>query len=228
MADYTLKEGAKKVAAKSKTKTKSSRNWMIFWLVLSLILFTATALIAAKHQLNGWQLKVFRYFNDVSLGSGFVTFAKWLTEGLGSGYPIAVCVIVPLLFKKYRIAWRFFVIVGGAGALSEIVKYLVKEPRPIAMLHGNLHQRVIETGPGFPSGHQTVATAMAITLWFLLPAKWRWLSIVWIAAVGWSRLFLGVHTPVDILGGFACGMIAVCVVRLLPKSIAKPLRLNQA
>lgn len=227
MVDYTLKEGVTGKNTKPKPKS-SSRNWLIFWLVVSIVLLAGSAMVARKHQLTGLQARIFYDLNNPQLGSGFTTVAKWITEGLGAAYPIAICVIVPLFFKKYRLSWRFFVTTGGAFVLAYIIKKIVNEPRPIAMLHGHLHQRVIETGPGFPSGHEAAATALALTLWFILPAKWRWVSILWIVLVGWSRLYLGVHTPADIIGGFACGLLAVCVVRLLPKAIAKPLRLDDA
>jgi membrane-associated phospholipid phosphatase len=224
MADYSLRDG---VTQKTKVKSKNnSRNWLIFWLVIGVVLLIGSLLISRGHKLVGLQARIFYDFNNPALGSGFTTAAKWITEGLGAGYPIAICVIVPLIFKKYRLAWRFLVTAGGAFVLAYIVKKIVHEPRPIAMLQGHLHQRVVETGPGFPSGHEAAATALALTLWFILPPKWRWVSIVWIVAVAWSRLYLGVHTPADVIGGFACGLLAVCIVRLLPKVIARPLRLD--
>lgn len=223
MATYSIREHPK-----HKKSTETSKTGLIVGLVISLVLLGGSALLAHKHELTGLQARIFYDFNNPDLGSHFTTAAKWITEGLGSAIPIAICVVVPLLFKNVRLAWRFLVTAGGAFVLSYIVKKIVNEPRPIAMLHGHLHQRVIETGPGFPSGHETAATALALTLWFILPAKWRWVSIVWMALVAWSRLYLGVHTPADIVGGFACGLLAVCVVRLLPKVIAVPLRLDES
>lgn len=211
----------------TKTEAKSSDKtglWIGFF--VGLVLLAISALSAHTHQLNGWQLSVFRFFDNWNLSSFFTTLAKFVTEALGSGYPIALCVIIPLFFKKYRLSWRFFFTVGGALAAATVVKYLVNEPRPIVMLSGHLHQRVVETGPGFPSNHVAAATALALTLWFILPVKWRWLSVLWILIVAWSRLYLGVHTPADVVAGFAVGLMAVCFVRLLPPSIAKPLRLD--
>jgi undecaprenyl-diphosphatase len=223
MAKYNAKEGV----VKEKPESKDSKKWLYIWLAVSLVLLFASMYVAHKHKLTGLQARIFYDFNNPDLGNGFTTAAKWITEGLGSAYPIIVCVLVPLIFKKYRLAWRFVVTVGGALVIAEIIKKLVNEPRPITLLKGHLHQRVVETGPGFPSGHETAAAAMALTLWFVLPPKWRWVSIFWIVVVAWSRLYLGVHTPMDIIGGFATGLLAVCIVRLLPKAISKPLRLDQ-
>jgi membrane-associated phospholipid phosphatase len=221
MATYSIRE-------QSKDKTKeTSKTGLILCLIIVLVLLMGAAYVAYKHQLTGLQARLFYDIDNLNLTSGGTVAAKWITEGLGAGYPIAACVIIPALFKNFRLSWRFLVTIGGAFLLAEVLKYAVKEPRPIAMLRGHLHQRVIETGPGFPSGHEAAATAMALTLWFLLPPRWRWVSVVWIAVVAFSRLYLGVHTPVDIFGGFAVGLLAVCVVRLLPPSIAKPLRLNE-
>lgn len=210
--------------AKEKATSKTGL-WISF--AIGLVLFIPSALVAHTHQLTGWQARIFYDFDNLNLPNGFTTLARWGSEALGAGYPIAACVIVPALFKKFRLAWRFLFTAGGATAVFYVIKKIINEPRPIAMLHGHLHQRVVETGPGFPSGHETAATALALTLWFVLPPKWRWLSVVWILVVAFSRLYLGVHTPVDVIGGFVVGLMAVCFVRLLPEAIARPLRLDE-
>lgn len=110
----------------------------------------------------------------------------------------------------------------------EIGKMIAKEPRPVVMLHNsNINVRAVELGlTSYPSGHVAVATAMAMTLWFILPKAWRWVSVAWIVVVAVSRLYLGVHTPNDIVGGFAIGLVCVCVIRLLPHALSKTLRLD--
>ncbi|HVX47737.1 MAG TPA: phosphatase PAP2 family protein [Candidatus Saccharimonadales bacterium] len=198
--------------------------WIAFFVGLALLI--ASMIVAAGNALGGWQASIFHAINNES--GSLTNFAKFITEALGAAYPIAICVIVPLLFKKYRLAWRFFFTAGGAIVAGFAVKYLVNEPRPEAILHHHdIHVRAIETGPGFPSGHMLAATSLALTLWFILPKAWRWVSVLWILLVAWSRLYLGVHTPADIISGFSIGLMAVCFVRLLPPSIAKPLRLDE-
>lgn len=196
----------------------------IVGLILALFIFIFSLIVSRSHSVSGFQLNLFHDVNNWP--DSLKTPAVWLTQSLAI-YAIPVVIIVPAIWRYWRLAWRFFVTIGAAGVLTEIAKQLVHEPRPVAMLHGNAHFRVIENGlNGFPSAHEAVATAMALTLWLILPRSWRWLSLVWIIVVGLSRLYLGVHTPDDILGGFALGLLAVCVVRLLPPALARPLRLQ--
>jgi membrane-associated phospholipid phosphatase len=223
MSTYSIREHSKHVHAEPARK-----SGLIIGLVIGLILLAGSAALAHRHTLTGLQARIFYDFDNLDWSSSFTTAAKWISEGLGAAYPIAACIIIPAVFKNFRLAWRFLLTAGGASVLAYIVKKVISEPRPIAMLHGHLHQRVVETGPGFPSGHETVAAALALTLWFVLPAKWRFVSIIWMAVVAFSRLYLGVHTPADIVGGFACGLLAVCVVRLLPKPLAQLIRLEEA
>src|ERR1035437_1254983 len=96
MAKYSLSEGSDK---KHKPKNHS-RNWLIFWLLVSIVLLAGSAAVAHKHRLTGIQARLFHYINNVHLANVYTTAAKWITEGLGAGYPIAACVIIPLFFKK--------------------------------------------------------------------------------------------------------------------------------
>lgn len=200
-------------------------NRFLYALIIGIIIFIPSFIFGLMHQLSGLQLSIFRFINNGP--NYFKEPSLIITEALGAGYAIAAVVLIPIILRYYRLAWRFFFTVGGAGLVMEIVKFIVKEPRPVVLLHGNLHERAIESGlNSFPSGHQTVATAMALTLCLILPGKWKWLSIVWIIVVAISRVYLGVHTPNDIIGGFAIGLISVAVVYLLPNNIAKKLYLE--
>ena len=218
---------------KNTKEHKNNNDWGIrtgslIGFIIGLVLLTISAYVAHKHQLTGLQASLFHNINNENLPSVFTTAAKWITEGLGAGYAIAACILISLIFKKFKLAWQFLFVTAGAGVVADLIlKPLVKEPRPFALLKGtNLHTRVFESDLGFPSGHATEATAMALMLWFILPSRWRWLSVLWILLVGWSRLYLGVHTPIDILGGIGVGLAAVSFLRLLPIKISKPLRLD--
>jgi glycosyltransferase 2 family protein len=194
-------------------------------LVIGAVLFIFSVAVAHAHAITGWQRSVFYWFNNWP--NGWTTPANWLSEGLGAAYPIVLCVVIPALFKRFKLAWRFLVTVGAAGVLMEIGKLIAKEPRPVVLLGGHLHERAIETGlTSFPSGHAAVATAMAMVLWLILPRMWRWLCVAWIVIVVISRMYLGVHAPVDVIGGFSIGLMTACVIMLLPHKLAKTFHLD--
>jgi len=68
--------------------------------------------------------------------------------------------------------------------------------------------------PSFPSGHTTIAFASATVLTFLQPRLGPALFLL-AAAIGFSRIYVGVHYPLDVLGGavlgvgIGCGVIAL-------------------
>jgi membrane-associated phospholipid phosphatase len=104
--------------------------------------------------------------------------------------------------------------IGGVGIVTlgivGITKVLVGRPRPFGLLQRDIYV----TGYGFPSGHTALATALALSVYPWLPKKFRWLAWVWIALVAFSRLYLGVHAPLDIIGGFVIGVLAAVCVQL--------------
>ena len=108
--------------------------------------------------------------------------------------------------------------VGGV-ALSQVLKLLVHRTRPILA-----DQAVHVTSFSFPSGHTMSATIGYGMLAYVLTMYWRPQRIqrrfiylaaaVLAAAVGFSRVYLGVHFPTDVVGGFAAGTawLAICII----------------
>ena len=88
----------------------------------------------------------------------------------------------------------------AADGLAGLAKAVVREKRPnepdslITIPHSH----------SFPSGHTATATAAAIVLSTLVPRATP-LFVVLAAAVAYSRVYVGVHFPLDILGGAVIG-----------------------
>jgi membrane-associated phospholipid phosphatase len=99
---------------------------------------------------------------------------------------------------------RIVLATAAAGLASGLLKMLIRRPRPagnVRLLHLEFDRH------SFPSGHATRAGALAATLGPLMPRRARALMTLWGAAVGASRVLLGVHFASDIAGGLAVGAL---------------------
>lgn len=112
----------------------------------------------------------------------------------------------PLLYWSLdrRLGLQLGVMLLLSASLNAILKIGVASPRPSFLEPGLAETGA--TGYGLPSGH----AQNAVALWGLLAAelrsRWWWLfSVLLILALGWSRLQLGVHYPIDTVTGFTVG-----------------------
>lgn len=123
---------------------------------------------------------------------------------------IAVAVICAGLLV-YRKQWRTLAFFAGSMALSYLLLKLAGmwnvDHRPFMDHHVT---QLISHAPGksFPSDHTTASTAIAAGLLFLTAYK-KTGAVLLVAAVliGFSRIFVGVHYPADILGGLITGLL---------------------
>ena len=118
--------------------------------------------------------------------------------------------MVLLFFPRTRKAgfWALIAMLFGLVCTNVLLKHLVGRTRPWLVLEG-LVPLVVEDDPNsFPSGHTCAAFACCVT-WARCTGK-RWLRCLCIAAallMGFSRLYVGVHFPSDVLAGCAVGCL---------------------
>lgn len=112
----------------------------------------------------------------------------------------------------------YLLAVGFLGTVvNQFLKLWYRVPRPWVRDPGFTiveSAREGATGYSFPSGHSQTAVGSFGVL--ALCAKRNWLRGVWIACavlVPFSRMYLGVHTPADVLAGSACALVLVLVLR---------------
>jgi membrane-associated phospholipid phosphatase len=93
-----------------------------------------------------------------------------------------------------------------AMTLTTGLKFIIRRQRPFDA-SGDIDKKIDVGGFSFPSGHTTAAFAIATSLSLAFP-KWYVIgpSFLWAGSVAYSRMFLGVHYPVDILGGIVVGV----------------------
>jgi membrane-associated phospholipid phosphatase len=110
---------------------------------------------------------------------------------------------------RYALGAGVAVVLAGylAGVALEFVKVFVDRPRPEEVLAGEAwisHDRAWSHIASYPSGHLIVTTALATVAALTVP-KLRSPLVVYVAAVGLTRVLFGAHFPLDVVVGAALG-----------------------
>jgi undecaprenyl-diphosphatase len=143
------------------------------------------------------------------LAVSIVKAVTWLGSGGVLWTLIGSAVVVLAIRRQWRLALYLLVTGGGELVLDPVLKALVGRLRPVVahpIAHGN--------GDSFPSGHAlgSIVCYGALFLVFLPVARGTWrrvfaaVIVTLIAAIGISRLLLGVHYISDVLGGWTLGI----------------------
>ncbi len=137
------------------------------------------------------------------------TWITWLGE-----FPtiiilaLAVSALLWLSHKKLQVI-AFWLTIIGSESVTFAAKFLFHRPRPINAVF-------LETSNSFPSGHATIAVAFYGFLAYLLLKKIKnrlhrnlliIFTLIVILAIGFSRLYLGVHYLSDVAAGYLVGLI---------------------
>ena len=94
---------------------------------------------------------------------------------------------------------------------SSVLKYLIERARPCHEL-SNVHLLVgCGSGYSFPSSHAVDNFAGALVLSYFIP-RWTWAFFTFAGVIAFSRVYVGVHYPSDVLGGAVIGMAIGCGV----------------
>lgn len=135
----------------------------------------------------------------------------------------ALSVIYLLIIRKRFTALFVLISVAGGWLLSNGIKIGVARPRPDLVPHlVDVHDL------SFPSGHAMVSAVTYLTVGLLLaqmqsvrPARYYFVAIAILLTclIGLSRIYLGVHYPTDVLGGWSAGSAWACLCWLLGRRL---------
>ena len=209
--------------------TLVERHWPARYIAVAV---SAGALLSTFFAEMAWET-IFRHQMDF-----FDNLLIWLVQYLstpkldrlmiviseyGFGAPFWAIIIAALLLLLYYRRWLelagFLVCLIGEALLNILLKNLFERSRP------DLFQMVEAAGYSFPSGHAMVSLCLYGMIAFLISRqipRWQWrLAVVTfatalVAAIGLSRVYLGVHYPTDVVAGyFAGGMWLAFSISLL-------------
>jgi len=187
---------------------------MRFARILLIVSLIATAAIYMFPRT--WELDLIAHLQATStvFSIHFFQFITDFVDVISVGIPVLLLIISFLRQNKSLREKALLILfsVALAGALSNTLKRVVKEPRPYEV-DARIAQRSGGGGYGFPSGHaaDAVAAATAFTLlwpeWSIIAAFYCWALIIL-----FSRIYLGVHDPGDIMAGMFLGILSCLTV----------------
>jgi undecaprenyl-diphosphatase len=164
-----------------------------------------------------------------SIRNPSLDFFMLLMTSLGSWMVVMIFVFLIDIFLLLKKKWGYllsltFSFMGGEVIVS-VLKHLVARPRPEIISH-------LEKADGFsfPSGHAFIAVSFfGLLAYFIFKKAERWngkilavfFGAFFILGIGFSRIYLGVHWPTDVLGSYALGCLWVVFVVYISKKLGK-------
>ena len=187
--------------------------WGLVISVVSLIGFSTMAFLISKHDILAFDSAIISYVQGLETPA--LTAIMKVFTFIGSGNAIFVIAIVVMVILYVVLHHRselvfFAIVVSLSGIFNGMLKDVFQRARP------DLHRLIEIGGYSFPSGHAMGAMTVYGALAFLL---WRHtsthrgrtiliiLSVIMIFMIGISRVYLGVHYPSDILGGYFASIV---------------------
>lgn len=176
--------------------------------IISAIIFGLIAFLVSAGDVARFDMAIISFVQGfespilTSLMKGFT----WLGTGYGVTIMVIIVSLILFVFLKHRTELIFFiVVVVGSSLIDELLKSLFHRDRP------SLHRIIEASGFSFPSGHSMTAVAfyssLAFLLWRHIPSRLGrgvliFFSVGFILMIGVSRIYLGVHYPSDVIGGY--------------------------
>ena len=162
--------------------------------------------------MNQFEISILLWIQENLRGAldGFWVFITHLGDG---GYLWIAIGIALLFFKKTRpvgisvlLALLINLFITNIG-----LKNIIARPRPF-----NVNPELITlikhpSSFSFPSGHTSGSLTAAMVLYHLMPKKIGVPAVVLATMIAFSRMYVGVHYPTDVLGGIAVAMVASTV-----------------
>ena len=169
---------------------------------------------------------VFLFFNDSVANPVFDVIMPFITEEHNHMVVYLIAWIALMVFggKKGRIAGVLVLIVVGMSDYmsSSIIKPLVARQRPCdpdVLVEGARFLLGNKTSFSFPSSHAANNTAWAAFFSVKVP-RMKWIFIAVAVTMAYSRVYVGVHYPSDLIAGAVLGILCAVFVLFMEKWVS--------
>lgn len=150
-----------------------------------------------------------------ALGDNLLTPMLIITQ-FGSPFVLLGLAISLAIVHRYRFGVRLVVAGGITYVLITLLKLFISRQRPFLAIDDIISRELSISGNGFPSGHSAIIACIVLSLWFMVGKQARIGLVCLGILVGVSRIYLGVHSPLDVVGGYAAGLLIASLVQLVP------------
>lgn len=179
-----------------------------------------------------WEASLIEWL-QCTLGDFGTTVAKALSVIGGETVSMAILLILLFCYSK-EAGKRSALTLLAASVWFPMIKNVVRRSRPYVDYQDRIDWKILPEegstaaqamdlkvqGYSFPSGHSAMAVAMYGSAAREVRKKWAWvLAVVLPVLIGISRFVVGVHYPTDVLAGWALGLAAIVICRLLEKAV---------
>ena len=178
--------------------------------------------------MSGLDLHLFQVINGDLSNAVFDSLMPFITDPGPFVIPLTLIGVGLLVWGGWK--GRLLVVMAlllliVSNAVSEQLKQLFQRPRPcLALETVRLLVGCSKTNFSFPSSHASNITAQALLFAFFYRPIAAPLFVV-AAAVGYSRVYVGVHYPLDVVGGIlvglACGAVFIFLTREVERRLPK-------
>lgn len=184
-------------------KTKNIIKWILF--AITAILAIVVTINVKNGRILELDLNIYKFFSENIINDKLTPIVKVITHIGGAKIVFVLTVLAIILIKGLKN--KLFLLTGvvGTAGLNVVLKHIIQRERP------NINRLIPEKGYSFPSGHSMMSMAFYGMLIFLIfkyvkntALKWTLIVILTIllSTIGITRIYLGVHYPSDIIGGF--------------------------
>lgn len=184
-------------------KTKNIIKWILF--AITAILAIVVTINVKNGRILELDLNIYKFFSENIINDKLTPIVKVITHIGGAKIVFVLTILAIILIKGLKN--KLFLLTGivGTAGLNVVLKHIIQRERP------NINRLIPEKGYSFPSGHSMMSMAFYGMLIFLIfkyvkntALKWTLIVILTIllSTIGITRIYLGVHYPSDVIGGF--------------------------